>query len=369
MTTSTDPTLDGETVEQFSTRLFTAVLGAQEIQAVYLGDRLGWYRALAAQGPLSSAELATSTATTERYAREWLEQQAAAGYLIVDDVDAAVERRRFRLPAGPAEVLTDDDSLNYLAPLARFVAGLGKHLDALSNAYCSGGGVSWTQLGEDAREAQGALNRPLLLHQLGSEILPAIPDLDAVLRRGARVADIGCGLGWSSIGIARSYPASTVDGFDIDEPSIVRARRNAADAGVADRTTFTTVDAGHRPTTDHPAGRYDAVFAFECIHDLPDPVAVLSAMRSLTRPHGQVIIMDENVGDRFAGPASEVERMFYGFSLTCCLPDSMSQTPSTATGTVMRASTLADYAYRAGFRRTEVLPVQHDFFRFYRLHH
>ena len=255
MTTSTDPTLDGETVEQFSTRLFTAVLGAQEIQAVYLGDRLGWYRALAAQGPLSSAELATSTATTERYAREWLEQQAAAGYLIVDDVDAAVERRRFRLPAGPAEVLTDDDSLNYLAPLARFVAGLGKHLDALSNAYCSGGGVSWTQLGEDAREAQGALNRPLLLHQLGSEILPAIPDLDAVLRRGARVADIGCGLGWSSIGIARSYPASTVDGFDIDEPSIVRpgATPPTPASPTAPPSPPSTPVTGPQPTT-RPAG-------------------------------------------------------------------------------------------------------------------
>ncbi|MGH4026361.1 MAG: class I SAM-dependent methyltransferase [Pseudonocardiaceae bacterium] len=349
----------------FADRLFGAALGAMEVQAVYLGDRLGWYRALATHGPLTSPELAERTGCAERYAREWLEHQAVAGYLTVEDPAAAPTTRRYHLPAGHAEVLTDVDSLVHLAPLARFIAGAGRHVDALREAYRTGGGVSWATLGEDLREAQGAMNRPLFLHQLGQEYLPAIPGLSERLgRSGARVADVGCGVGWSAIAIARAYPGVTVDGFDLDAPSVDTARRNAAEAGVGDRVHFTVADIG-QPGTER---RYDAVFAFECLHDMPDPVGVLTAMRDLAGAEGIVIVMDERTEDRFTAPGSEVERLLYGFSLLCCLPDGMSRRPSAATGTVMRADTLADYATRAGFSRTETLPLDHDFFRFYQLH-
>lgn len=359
-------TIETTTVDTFAERVFSAALGAMQIQAVYLGDRLGWYRALAAHGPLSSPELAERTGCAERYAREWLEHQAVTGYLIVEDIKATPTALRYRLPAAHAEVLTDIDSLAFLTPLARFVAGAGKHLDALAEAYRTGGGLSWAAMGDDLREAQGALNRPLFLHQLGQDYLPQIPDLPAQLSRdGARVADVGCGVGWSVIAIAQTYPGVTVDGFDLDAPSIDAARHNAAEAGVADRVHFAVADAAS-VVPDRP---YDAVFAFECLHDLPDPVGVLAAMRRLAGSTGIVIVMDERTEDRFTAPGSEVEQLLYGYSLICCLPDGMSTQPSAATGTVLRADTLTDYATRAGFDRVQALPLEHDFFRFYRLHH
>lgn len=351
------------TSESFADRVFGAVLGAQEVQAVYLGDRLGWYRALAAHGPMTSADLARATGTDERYAREWLEHQAASGYLTVERADAAPTERCFTLPAEHAEVLTDADSLSFLTPAARFVAGVGRHLDHLLEAYRSGGGVSWATFGDDAREAQADLNRPLFLHLLGQELLPSAPEIDARLRAGARVADVGCGGGWSAIGIARAYPSATVDGYDVDEPSIGLARENARDAGVDDRVRFYAYDAASL-TGSQP---YDVVFAFECIHDLSDPVGVLAAMRRLAGERGTVVVMDERTEDAFTAPAGPVERFLYGFSITCCLPDGRSRSPSAATGTVMRHGTLLTYARAAGFSDVEVLPIDHDVFRFYRL--
>ena len=362
--TTTTTTPPSTTTEEFADRLFGAILGAQEVQSVYLGDRLGWYRALAAAGPLTSPELARRTGTAERYAREWLEQQAVCGYLTVDSPDAPPAERRFGLPEAHAAVLSDEDSLSYLAPVARLVAGVGKSLDRVVAAYRTGGGVSWADHGADAREAQAAANRPMFLHQLGQEILPSVPDLHARLAAGARVADVGCGAGWSSIGIARSYPHVLVDGFDVDEPSVELARAHAEEAGVADRVRFHVAD-GARVAAG--TGTYDAVFAFECVHDMPDPVAVLAAVRRLAGDDGVVVVMDERTEERFTAPAGDVERLLYGFSLTCCLPDAMSTQPSAATGTVMRPGTLDDYARRAGFRGLEVLPIENDVFRFYRL--
>lgn len=354
-TPDTDP-------EAFAERLFAALLGAQEIQAAYLGDRLGWYRALAT-APLTSVELAQRTGTDERYAREWLEHQAACAWVTVDDPALPGTERRYALPPAHAEVLTDDDSLLFAAPFARFVAGLGRHLGAIAEAYRTGDGVSWSELGEDPREAQAAANRSLFLRQLATEILPSIPDVHARLVAGGRVVDVGCGAGWSSIGIALAYPSVTVEGYDLDGPSIEMARRHAAEAGVADRVRFHHGDAAAAARDAH-----DLVLALECIHDLGDPVAVLAAMAGLAGDDGAVIVMDERVGEQFRGPADEVERLFYGFSLTCCLPDGRSHEHSVATGTVMRPATLAGYTAEAGFATVEVLDVDHDFFRFYRLH-
>jgi SAM-dependent methyltransferase len=353
-------------VDAFAERMFAAVLGAQEVQAAYLGDRLGWYRALAEHGPLTSAELAERTDTDERYAREWLEHQAACAWVVVDDATKPAADRRFTLPAAHAEALTDDDSLAFVAPFARFIAGLGVHLPRIAEAYRSGEGISWDELGEDARAAQAAANRPLFLHALGDEVLPAIPEVHERLLAGGRVCDVGCGAGWSSIGMASSFPGVTVDGIDLDGPSIDAARGNAGTAGLADRVRFHEADAA---TFGAEQGPFDVVTAFECIHDLSDPVGVLSAMRTLAGADGAVLVMDERVGESFAGPADELERFFYGFSLTCCLPDGRSRAPSAATGTVMRAGTLAAYAEQAGFSRLEVLDVEHEVFRFYLLHH
>ncbi len=363
-TTDEAPAAEARSADDFAERVFASLLGAFEIQAIYLGSKLGWYERLAAAGPLGSAELAESTDSDERYAREWLEQQVATGYLYCEDPAAPAAERRFGISPAVAEVLTDADSLAFMEPFARFNVGLGKHIDELVGAYRSGAGVSWAELGEDPREAQAAANRPLFMGPLGSEYLPEIADAHRALLDGGRVADIGCGFGWSSVGIAEAYPSSTVDGFDIDGPSIEAARRIAAERGLGARVSFHQEDGVE-------AGRgsdYDLVTAFECIHDMGDPVGVLSTMRQLAGSDGAVIVMDERVGERFAGPADEVEQLFYGFSLMCCLADGLSHDHSVGTGTVMRPATLEAYALEAGFASVEVLDLAHDFFRFYRLH-
>jgi SAM-dependent methyltransferase len=351
------------TVDEFVERLFGAVLGAQEIQAAYLGDRLGFYRALAEHGPATSEDVAARTATAERYAREWLEHQAAIGWLGVDDVDAAPTERRYLLAPEQAEVLLDGESLNYVLPLARMVAGLGRKVDELADVYRTGEGLGWAEHGHEGRESQALANRPFFVHQLADD-LSTVPEVHEALRNGARVADLGCGVGWSAIGLALAHPGVTVDGFDVDEPSIEMARTAATESGVADRVRFHTVDAA---TLTGGADAYDLVFAFECVHDMSDPVGALGAMRALAGDDGTVIVMDERVGERFTAPAEPVERLMYGYSITCCLPDGMAHAPSAGTGTVMRPATLDGYAREAGFAGIEALPIENDFFRFYRL--
>jgi 2-polyprenyl-3-methyl-5-hydroxy-6-metoxy-1,4-benzoquinol methylase len=365
MATTTDgaATAGDDATAAFAQRVLTAVLGAQEVQAMYLGDRLGYYRALAAEGPATPAELAVRTGSSPRYAQEWLEHQAVAGYLEVEDPAVEAASRRYSLPPGATEVLTAELSLDHVLPLARFTAALGKQLDALVDAYRTGGGVSWATFGDDAREAQAEANRPLFLGPLAREHLPAIPDVDAALRAGGRVADIGCGYGWSSIGIALGYPTATVDGFDVDGPSVAVARRNAAEAGVDGRVRFLDVDAA----AVDPQDGYDVVIAVECVHDMADPVSVLRAMRRLVTEGGTVLVVDERAAETFTAPGDEVERLMYGYSLACCLADGLSHQPSAATGTVMRPDTLRRYAREAGFADVEVLDLPDDFLRFYRL--
>jgi SAM-dependent methyltransferase len=238
-----------------------------------------------------------------------------------------------------------------------------RNVERLAEVYRTGGGLSWDEMGTDAREAQAAANRPFFLGPLVTDVLPALPDVDTALRAGGRVADVGCGMGWSSIGMATGYPEARVDGFDVDVPSVERARQHAEDAGVADRVRFSVADAGDLAGDDG----YDLVTAFECVHDLPDPVAVLTTMRRLVRPGGTVLVVDEKVAETFTAPGDDVERLMYGYSLTCCLPDALSTRPSAGTGTVMRPRTLERYAQDAGFGDLTVLPIEHDFFRFYRL--
>ncbi len=313
--------------DQLAERLLGAALGAVDILSIYLGDRLGWYRSLRAEGPATADQLADRTDTNPRYAREWLEQQAVTGLLTVapvadgDAAPAGKDRagRVFSLPAATAEVLTDEQSMTYLAPLARIFAAVGGQLPALLEAYRTGGGVGWAQYGADARESQAAMNRPWYEQAL-HDALHGVPTVDRPLHRsGARIADVGCGGGWSTIALARAFPEATVDGFDIDEPSVELAQANAAGTEVADRVTVRAGDAAQIPRTS-----YDAVFAFECVHDMPRPVEVLRAARQALVPGGSVIVMDEAVAETFAAPGDELERLMYGFSLVVCLPDGMS---------------------------------------------
>ena len=362
-TTATSPELTEEAIGAFADRVLASVLGALDVLTIHIGDQLGLYDLLHRRGPLDVAEVADASGIHPRYAREWLEQQAVAGIVEVLDPTVTADQRRYWLSEAHAAVLSDRDSLAYATPFARMVAAAAVRLPQLMDAYRTGGGVSWDEFGELMRTAQADANRPLFLQVLGSDWLPSVPGLDAVLRDRGRVADIGCGEGWSSIGIARAYPAVTVEGYDVDADSVEAARRHAAAEGLGDRVRFTLVDASSVPA----AGEYDLVAAFECIHDMPDPVGVLRTAHRMVKPGGTVLVMDERVPATFTGPGDSVEQLMYGISMLVCLPDGLSHSGSVGTGTVMRPDTLRRYARDAGFDDIEILPIEHDMFRFYRL--
>jgi 2-polyprenyl-3-methyl-5-hydroxy-6-metoxy-1,4-benzoquinol methylase len=252
-----------------------------------------------------------------------------------------------------------------MIPMARFAVTFAGVVLKLDEAFRSGGGVPCSEFGTDGLEAQGAANRPQFARLLGSEWLPAIPDVHERLHADppAAVVDMACGVGWSSIAIARAYPLARVDGFDVDEPSVERARRNAAEAGVSDRVRFHVADA----TEPDLAGRYELVTIFEALHDMSRPVEALQTARALAGGEGAVLVVDEKVADEFAAPGDETERLMYTYSVLCCLADGMSEAPSAQTGTVMRPETMRRYALEAGFADVEALPIEHDFFRYYRL--
>lgn len=344
-------------------QLFQAAIGSADLQAVYLGLKLGLYGALAAAGPATATDLATRVGIDARYAREWLEHQAVAGVVHVDDLAADPDARRFSLPAGHAEVLIDPESPWLTGPIARFFMASAQLMPRIMEAYRTGAGVDWADYGPDVVEAQEALNRPQFQHFVGDWIRD-LPDIAARLDDGeGRVADIGCGTGWSSIWIARHFPRIAVDGIDIDEGSIARAREHAAREGLSDRLSFLHADAA----SADGAGRYDLVTIFEALHDMANPVEVLAAARALLAPRGAVLIADERVEPTFNAPTDSSDRLFYGYSIIACLPNGRVDTPSVATGTVIRPATLEAYARAAGFTTVTIQPTEHEAFRFYRL--
>lgn len=352
--------------EQFVEDVLGAIDGAFTVFGLYLGDQLGFYDALADAASLIPGELATRTDTDERYAREWLEQQTVAGVLEVDDETRPAADRRFRLPDGHVEPLTGEDSLEYVVPLAQLVAGAVAPLHDVLDAYRTGEGVPYGAYGRDLREGQARINRSSFLRLLGSEWVPVMDDVHERLGGGdppARVADVGCGAGYSCIGLAREYPTVAVDGFDLDEASVELARRNVSAAGLEDRVRIHHQDASDADLD----GDYDLVLALECVHDMSDPVGALATMRRLAGEDGAVLVVDERVGESFTAEGNDVEWMMYGWSILHCLPVGMADQPSAATGTVMRPATLESYAADAGFDGVEVLPVENVFFRFYRL--
>jgi SAM-dependent methyltransferase len=345
-------------------RLFAAAIDTLEIASIHVGGRLGFYRALADGGDATPAELAARTGTVERYVREWLEQQAVAGFLLVDDPDAEADQRRYGLPPAHRPVFVDEQDLNYLAPLATLAIGVLGPMEALLDAYRGGGGVPYEAYGAETRDGIGALNRPMFVNQLANW-LASIPEVDARLRAQppARIGDLACGTAWSSIAIARAYPDVTVDAIDIDPASIETARANVAAAGLSDRVRPILQDA----SDPELGGHYDLVTIFEALHDMNHPVEALRATHSMLAEAGSVVVADERVAERFTAPGDELERFNYGWSVVHCLAVGMLDDDSAGTGTAIRPETVRAYAAEAGFGRVDVLPIEHDFWRFYRL--
>jgi 2-polyprenyl-3-methyl-5-hydroxy-6-metoxy-1,4-benzoquinol methylase len=357
----TDQAREDRRRDELARRLMDAVLGALDLQAVYLGDRLGLYRALADGGPATAPELAERAGIHPRYAREWLEHQAVGAFLDVADVTAEPDERRYSLPVGHQAVLIDPESPSLVAPLSRALIASARAMPDLLDAYRTGAGT--TDTSADNVESQEAMNRPQFAHHIG-EWIDALPDIAARLRSGkGRVADIACGTGWSSISMAKHFPGVAVDGIDVDEGSIARAKAHAAEEGVDGRVSFLSANAA----AAQGDGRYDLVTIFEALHDMARPVEVLTTARGLLAPGGAVLIADERVAEKFTAPGDETDRLSYGYSLTSCLPHGLADQPSVGTGTVLRPAALEAMARDAGFRGFTILPTEHDNFRFYRL--
>jgi SAM-dependent methyltransferase len=359
---ATGPPGAGDPTEALAERLIQAQIGAFELYALYLGERLGLYRALTDGGPATSAELAARTGTVERYVREWLEHQAVSGLLTVDDVGADPLDRRYALPLEYVPVLVDREDVRYGGYVGVDLVRAARPLPQLVEAFRHGGApprLPWEP------EGRAEVNRALFLNLLGTQWLPSIPPVDQRLRGSppARVADLACGSGWSSISMAVAYPEITVTGLDLDRDVIEVATRNAAAAGVEDRVEFIVADASDPGL----AGRFDLVTIFEALHDMPRPVAVLSAAHALLTDGGSVVIADERASDEFAVPGTPRDRHNYGWSLVSCLPAVMGDPQTEATGAVLRPATVKRFAAAAGFGTVEVLPIETDFWWFYRL--
>jgi len=343
-------------------RLFLATVGTLELYSVYLGWRLGLYRALRDTGPLTPDELAAGAGIDSRYAREWLEQQAVAGLIEVADAHDDPARRRYGLPLGHAEVLVEPSSSVHVAPFAPMVVGVAGALPEVVEAYRTGAGVPYAHYGPDFRDGQGGINRPAFEHELAGWVR-AIPEVHARLQAEppAKVADLGCGQGYSTLALARAYPTARIVGVDVDPASIADASRLAD--GSDTTAEFLVADAAGLVDS----GPYDLVCVLEALHDMAYPVDVLAAIRAALAPGGAVLIADERVADAFAAPGDEVERVMYGWSVAHCLPSSRTEPNSAALGTVLRTGTVRELAAAAGFGSVDVLPVANDFLRLYSL--
>ena len=351
--TAPTPTFSAESLAD---RVFAAVVETMNLGSIHIGRELGLYAALRDNGPQSPPVLAALTGCDERYVREWLEHQAVGGLLVHDDGE-------FALPEGHAEALLDHTSPASVGPFAQMAVGTIEPIRHVIEAFRSGGGVEYDHFA-NGRLGQADANRPMFVHELGSTWIPALPEVDAAFRaHGGRVADIAMGSGWSSIEMARAYPKVHVDGFDLDAASVDIARENLRGSGVEARVHFHCENGAAAGAREG----YDLVTIFEAIHDMANPVEVLSNARSMLAPGGVVLVMDEKAAHEFHAPADQLEQLLYGFSVLFCLPISRSEDPSAATGTAMRPHTMEGYASAAGYESCETLAIENDLFRFYLL--
>lgn len=348
--------MDLNKIESLQERLATELNGGLSCLTVELGYRLGLFQVLAEAGSLSPVELATRLGYNERYVREWLECMVAGEYLTHDPV-----ADRFALPAEYAAVLTDPDNPNSALGLIGWVSVFSDTLPKLTEAFRTGDGVPYEDYGAGCVSTQGFENQALFLNEYVANWVPAMPGVEQALQDGGRVADVGCGVGWSAIALAKGFAGIQIDAIDPDERSIIAAKRNAEAAGLDSRVRF------HQSTLEDAQiqGPYDLVTIFESLHDIPYPVQVLRRIRELLAPNGSALVADMAVGETLEENTNFFGHICYNFSVLHCLPQAMGFPGTAGTGTVIKPSTMRDYAERAGFTGIDVLPIENPKWRFY----
>ncbi len=332
--------IDENKLQELLGRMLGDVGAAMGAALVLLGDKFGLYKALAAAGPLTAAELASRTGTVERYVREWSAAQAAAGYINYDPAT-----RRFSMSPEQALVLADEGGPAFFPGMFEIVAATIRDEPKVANAFRNGGGVGWHEHDPCLFRGTERFFRPGYSMHLVSEWIPALEGVEEKLKRGARVADVGCGHGASVILMAKAYPKSEFFGFDYHEPSIVRARESAREAGVADRAHFERASA-----KDYP-GTYDLVAFFDCLHDMGDPVGAASHVKATLKAGGTWMVVEPFAGDRIEENFNPIGRTFYAASTMICVPASLAQEVALGLGNSAGEKRLREVLTAGGFSR------------------
>jgi SAM-dependent methyltransferase len=341
MATDTTPTLDEAKVGAFVGQVVTELGATLNAALVVIGDELGLYKAMDGAGGMTPGELAERTGTSERYVREWLNAQAAGGYVEYDPSE-----RRYSLPPEHAVALADESSPYFMPGAFQLMTASVRDEPAIREAFRSGAGVGWHEHNHGVFEGCERFFRPGYVANLVSSWIPALEGVDGKLRAGASVADIGCGHGASTLLMAEAYPASRFVGFDYHDESIEQARARAEAAGLSDRVSFEVA-----PAAGYPGSGYDLVTTFDCLHDMGDPVGAARHVLASLDPDGTWLVVEPFAGDRVEDNLNPVGRVYYGASTLLCTPASLSQEVGLALGAQAGPARLRDVITSAGFGR------------------
>jgi 2-polyprenyl-3-methyl-5-hydroxy-6-metoxy-1,4-benzoquinol methylase len=315
---------------------FGAVFNAALVR---IGDKLGLYKALASGGPQTPAELAKRTGTSERYVREWLSAQAAGGYVTYTPANG-----KFHLSEEQAFAMADENSPAFMPGAFQVALAATKAEEQLSERFKSGQGMGWHEHHHELFVGTERFFRPGYAANLVTTWIPALEGVDAKLRNGARVADVGCGLGASTVLMAKSYPKSEFVGFDYHDKSIETAKQRAKDAGVANRIRFEVAKA-----KDYPGKDYDFVTFFDCLHDMGDPAGASAHVHSTLKKDGTWMIVEPFASDKLEDNLNPIGRAFYGASTLLCTPASLSQEVGLALGAQAGEKRLREVVTSGGF--------------------
>jgi SAM-dependent methyltransferase len=332
--------LDETKLNDFVGKMVGDMGAAMSAALIVIGDRLGLYRQLSG-GALSAAELAKRTGTSERYVREWLAAQAAAGYVTYD-----AEAERYALTPEQAMVFANEDSPVFMPGLAEIIAAMWRDEPKVTAAFKSGEGVGWHEHDTCLFRGTERFFRPGYAANLVGAWLPALDGVVEKLKRGAKVADVGCGHGASTLIMAKAFPNSRFIGFDYHAPSIARAAQAASEAGVADRVRFEAASA-----KAFPGSGYDLVACFDCLHDMGDPVGAARHVREALAADGTWLLVEPFAHDKLEDNLNPIGRIFYAASTMICTPASLSQEIGLGLGAQAGEGRLREVVMQGGFTR------------------
>ncbi|MGA7918441.1 MAG: class I SAM-dependent methyltransferase [Candidatus Acidiferrales bacterium] len=327
-------------LHQFMMKAVGEMGAAMNTALILVGDKLGLYKAMSGAGPMTSTEVAAKTNTNERYVREWLAAQAAGGFVTYDPATG-----QFTLPPEQGMALADENSPVFLPGYFQIVEASLKSVSKISDAFKSGNGVGWHEHDSGLFPGTERFFRPNYRAHLINEWIPALGDTEAKLKTGGRVADVGCGLGTSTILMAQAYPKSNFAGFDYHPGSIELARKASENAGVSDRVKFEVSSAKEYP------GKYDFVTFFDCLHDMGDPEGAARHVRKTLDDNGTWMIVEPFANDKLEDNLNPIGRVFYAASTMLCTPASLSQEVGLGLGAQAGEGRLSKILKAAGFSR------------------